>query len=74
MYLNINAYGVMSLSCNVHRLQNDPFSFTPILNNRFTIYFFLNFILLLFLFLISRKLKHDDLAAAFSTTSLTEFE
>ena len=34
------------------------------------LYLFLFFLL----FLIARALKHDDLAAAFSTTSLTEFE
>ena len=68
MYLNIYAYGVRSLSCDVHNLWNDPFLYSPIFNNRYTIYFFFR------LFLIIRTLKHLDLAAAFSTTLLTELE
>ena len=32
------------------------------------------FILFIYFFLITRTLKQDDLAAAFSTTSLTELE
>ena len=70
MNLNFYAYGVWSLSCDVHHLYNNPFSFSPIFNNQYTVYF----CFLLFFFLITRTLKQDDLAAAFSTTSLTELE
>ena len=74
MYLNIYAYSIRSLSCDVHHLYNHPFSFSPIFNNLYTIYLFVFFILLLFLFLITRTLKPDGLAKEFSTTSLPHFE
>ena len=61
MYLNFYAYGVRSLSCDVHHLENNPCSFSPICNNRYIVFF------CFFLFL-------PRLAAAFSTTSLTELE
>ena len=71
MYLNIYAYGIRSLSCNIHHLKNNLFSFSSIFNNSTL---FKGFFFVLILLLITRTLKYDGLAAAFSTASLTELQ
>ena len=61
MYLNF--YGERSLSCDVHHYRTTPSRLAPSSTTG-----------TLFNFFITRTLKQDDLAAAFSATSLTELE
>ena len=56
------AYGLFHATFVIYR--TTPSRLSPILMKRYTVYFFF----------ITRTLKQDDLAAAFSTTSLTELE
>ena len=65
MYLTFYAYGIQSLSCDVHHSRLALSSTTGTL---FRVCFFL------FSLLIIRTLKQDDLAGTLSTTSLTELD
>ena len=67
MYLNIYIYGVRSLSCDFIIYRTTPSHLAPSSTTGILLIFF-------FLFLITRTLKHDDLVAQFSATSLTEFD
>ena len=58
------AYGVRSLSCDVHHYRTTPSRLAP----SSTTGTLLNFLI------YTRTLKQDDLAAAFSAASLTELE
>ena len=63
MYLNFYAYGVRSLSCDVHHYRTTPSRLAPSSTTG-----------TLFIFFDYSHIKHDDLSAAFSATSLTELE
>ena len=60
------AYGLFHATFIIYR--TTPSHLAPNFNNCYTVESFFC------LFLITRTLKQDDLAAAFSTTSLTELE
>ena len=64
MYVKFYAYGVRSLSCDIHHYRTTPSRLAPS-STTGTLFNFLNY---------TRTLKQDDLAAAFSATSLTELE
>ena len=67
LYLKVlRKYTVRSLSCDVRHYKTTPSRLAP----SSTIGTLFNF----FFFLITRTIKQDDLAAAFSATSLTELE
>ena len=63
MYLNFYAYGIWSLYATFIIYRTTPSRLVPSSTTG-----------TLFHFLVTRTLKQDDLAAAFSTTSLTELE
>ena len=63
MNLNFYAYSVRSLSCDFHHYRTTPSRLAPSSTTG-----------TLFISLITRTSKQDDLAAAFSATSLTELE
>ena len=64
MYVNFYAYGVRSLSCDVHHYRTTPSRLAPS-STTGTLFNFLD---------LYSHIKQDDLAAAFSATSLTELE
>ena len=65
----LRKYAVRSLSCDVRHYKTTPSRLAPssTIGTLFNYYYF-------FFFLITRTIKQDDLAAAFSATSLTELE
>ena len=63
MNLNFYAYSVRSLSCDVRHYRTTPSRLAPSSTTGTPFNFF-----------YYSHIKHDDLAAAFSTTSLTELE